>query len=199
MIDINKLTEAIYFAAQKHSSQRRKNSAKDPYINHPIEVMNLICKAGILDVDVLIGGVLHDTVEDTNTTYEEIKNKFGLKIANIVDDVTDNKSLPKIERKKLQIMHASNVSIEAQYVKLADKYSNISNLLIDPPTSWTHERVIGYVYWGFAVYKKLKGINKYFDDKFTELFENFNINVNITDEELNVKLEEYYNLIDNKD
>lgn len=103
--DITKLIKCIGFAADKHINQRRKNKSSDPYINHPIELMNILAECDITDLDILDAAILHDTIEDTDTTYDELVENFGLDIANIVIECTDDKSLDKITRKKYQITH----------------------------------------------------------------------------------------------
>lgn len=156
---------AADFAAKAHSGQRRKNRTQDPYINHPLEVAALLAAEDIdLNVreDVLIAALLHDTTEDTPTTRADIVERFGERVANMVAECSDDKSLPKVERKKLQIAHASNVSIGAAYIKLADKLSNMQSLKTDPPAAWTPSIVRGYVVWSYAVVQALKiSLGKY--------------------------------------
>lgn len=169
--DVPSLLDAIEFAAIKHKKQRRKNKDQDPYIIHPIGVANLISKVGqVNDVNVLIAAVLHDTVEDTKTTFEEIEQKFNTKIANIVREVTDDKKLDKVERKKLQIIHASNVSYEAKLVKLADKLHNMTSLLTDPPAAWSWEIIQGYFVWSKFVVDALKGTNTGLETELAKVF-----------------------------
>lgn len=129
------------FAAIKHRDQRRHDSIETPYINHPVGVAYILTSKGnVTDLDVLMAAILHDTVEDTNTTFDEIENAFGTKIKNIVAEVTDDKSLPKMERKRLQIEHALTVSREAKLVKLADKLYNLRDLQKELPKGWTEVR-----------------------------------------------------------
>ncbi|RWS19311.1 guanosine-3':5'-bis(diphosphate) 3'-pyrophosphohydrolase MESH1-like isoform X1 [Leptotrombidium deliense] len=153
---------AVDFAAVKHKDQRRKDPQKTPYINHPIGVANLLVSIGkVTDSKVLIAAVLHDTVEDTDTTLEEIQEKFGIDIRNIVAEVTDNKSLPKEERKRLQIVHAPTLSSDAKLVKLADKLYNLQDLLRQTPENWTEGRVDEYFKWAANVIKGLVGTNQF--------------------------------------
>src|SRR6185436_18406125 len=134
MNTINKLLEAASFAAQRHTGHHRKGNDKQPYINHPLEVANLLANVGgIDDVDILIAAILHDTVEDVGVKPEEINERFGNRVARIVAEVTDDKSLPKAERKRLQVEHAPHLSREAKLVKLADKISNITDVTNNPP------------------------------------------------------------------
>ena len=128
------LLEAIRFSAEKHRHQRRKDDARSPYINHPIEVVQLLWEVGgVRDMDVLLAAVLHDTVEDTDTRPEEISAKFGETVLSLVMEVTDDKNLPKQERKRLQIETAPGKSYGAKLIKLADKACNIRNLISMPP------------------------------------------------------------------
>ena len=152
MEDTGLLLRAIAFAADKHRSHRRKDAEASPYINHPIAVAELLAnEAWVLDVDVLIAAILHDTVEDTDTTSAELTATFGARISAIVAEVTDDKSLPKAERKRLQIEHARTCSAEAQLVKVADKIVNLRDLATRPPAGWSGERKREYFDWCKAV------------------------------------------------
>ena len=154
------LLEAIRFAADKHRNQRRKDSEHSPYINHPIEVMQLLWEVGgVRDADVLLAAVLHDTVEDTETRPEEISDRFGEKVLSFVMEVTDDKSLPKDERKRLQIVNAPHKSYGAKLIKLADKACNVRNLVTMPPNDWSLERRQEYLLWGEKVVAGLRGTN----------------------------------------
>src|SRR4051794_22452479 len=109
------LLKALAFAAHKHRDQRRKDAEASPYINHPISLADvLVNEGGVVDHEVLCAALLHDTVEDTATTHEELVDAFGCRIARIVAQVTDDKRLPKHERKRLQIEHAPHLSREAK-------------------------------------------------------------------------------------
>ena len=165
----NNFIRAVAFAAEKHRDQRRKDADASPYINHPIALANVLANEGdIANEDVLIAALLHDTIEDTQTSEEELKKEFGGKIASIVIEVTDDKSLPKAERKLQQIEHASHSSIEAKLVKLADKICNLRDMLCSPPKDWHLERRQEYFAWAMAVVAGLRGTNskleKIFDD-----------------------------------
>lgn len=167
MNTINKLIEAASFAAQKHTGHHRKGDNKEPYINHPLEVANLLANVGgVDDIDVLIAAVLHDTVEDVGVRPEEIEERFGKHVAGIVAEVTDDKSLPKAERKRLQIEHAPHLSDKAKLVKLADKISNITDVTNNPPADWPIERRREYIDWGVAVVNGLRGTNQPLEDVF---------------------------------
>ena len=166
------LLEAAAFAARKHSGQKRKGKEEEPYINHPLEVANLLVSVGgVDDIDVLTAGLLHDTVEDTGATQQEIESRFGRKAAGIVLEVTDDKSLPKPERKRLQVEHAPHLSTEAKLVKLADKISNITDILERPPSDWEDQRRREYVDWGEQVVAGLRGVNEGLERRFDELVE----------------------------
>jgi guanosine-3',5'-bis(diphosphate) 3'-pyrophosphohydrolase len=168
MSKIGRLLQAASFAAQKHRDQRRKGSDAGPYINHPLEVANLLANVGgIDDTDILLAGILHDTIEDTETTREELEELFGARVTGFVLEVTDDKGLPKQERKQLQIEHAPHLSLEAKQVKLADKISNITDIVNNPPHDWSPDRRREYIEWGEAVVARLRGAN----DKLESLFD----------------------------
>jgi (p)ppGpp synthase/HD superfamily hydrolase len=168
---IKKYTKCMNFAAQKHSTQRRKDSAKTPYINHPIGVANILANEGdVTDIDVLMAALLHDTVEDTDCSFEEIEEHFGKDIRKIVDEVTDDKSLPKAERKRLEIEHALTVSPKAKLVKLADKLYNLRDLQREIPEGWNKERADEYFIWAKKVVDNLKGTNVKLEAKLDEVF-----------------------------
>jgi guanosine-3',5'-bis(diphosphate) 3'-pyrophosphohydrolase len=172
MNNLNKLLEAASFAAKKHRYQKRKGSDGEPYINHPLEVANLLANIGkIEDYDVLIAAVLHDTVEDTETNPEEITELFGEKVCRYVLEVTDDKSLPKAERKQLQVEHAPHLSYGAKLIKLGDKISNITDVTGNPPHDWSQERRLEYVIWGENVVAGLRGANENLEKYFDELAE----------------------------
>ena len=154
------LLEALRFSAEKHRNQRRKDNAKSPYINHPIEVTQLLWDVGgVRDVDVLVAAILHDTVEDTGTRPEEISDRFGEDVLSLVLEVTDDKSLPKQERKRLQIETASHKSHGAKLIKLADKSCNVRNLVTMPPEDWPLKRRQEYLLWTEKVVAGLRGTN----------------------------------------
>jgi guanosine-3',5'-bis(diphosphate) 3'-pyrophosphohydrolase len=181
---MEKLARAIHYAAGQHVNQFRKNSSNDPYIVHPIEVMNILRECGVTDVNTLCGGVLHDTVEDTGTKADDLITLFGNDVCRIVMECTDDKSLSKVQRKQLQIEHASTISNEAKLVKLADKYSNIKGLSTDAPAKWSQEEIIGYVKWGFAVCQSLYGQNEKLDKLMQQVFAEYGV-TSVTEEDLN--------------
>lgn len=168
--NLSNLMHAVSFAAKKHTGQTRKGKDDAPYINHPLEVANLLINLGkVEDYDVLIAAILHDTVEDTETSVEEIAELFGQTVAEIVAEVTDDKSLPKAERKQLQIEHAPHLSLSAKQLKMADKISNITDIVNNPPVDWTIERRLEYLDWGEKVMAGLRGANAHLEQHFDEL------------------------------
>lgn len=167
----NKLLAAIAFAAHKHRDQRRKDAAASPYINHPIALANVLANEGSIDDErVLIAAILHDTIEDTETTEQELLREFGQEIASIVMEVTDDKALPKAERKQLQIEHAASISRRAKLVKLADKICNLRDVAGSPPADWTLERCQEYFDWAKAVVDGLRGANPSLEHIFDETY-----------------------------
>jgi len=160
--------KALKFSAQKHKNQRRKGPDEAPYINHPIEVCNLLISCHIVDLNTLIAAILHDTIEDTDTIPEEIKNLFSGDILKIVEEVTDDKSLPKEVRKRLQIETGGKKSIMAKQIKIADKICNVTDIMNSPPAGWSLERKIEYFNWAEKVVNELKGVNTCLEKLFQE-------------------------------
>jgi guanosine-3',5'-bis(diphosphate) 3'-pyrophosphohydrolase len=165
------LLKALAFAAHKHRDQRRKDAEASPYINHPIALANvLVNEGGVSDNDVLCAALLHDTVEDTATTHEELVNAFGSRIARIVAEVTDDKTLPKAERKRLQVEHAPRLSLEAKLVKLADKVCNLRDVAERPPAKWDLARRQEYFDWAKQVVDGLRGAHARLEGAFDEAY-----------------------------
>jgi guanosine-3',5'-bis(diphosphate) 3'-pyrophosphohydrolase len=165
------LLKALAFAAHKHRDQRRKDAEASPYINHPIALADvLVNEAGITDVEVLCAALLHDTVEDTATTHEELVDAFGSRIARTVAEVTDDKRLSKAERKRLQIEHAPHLSREAKLVKLADKLCNLRDVAERPPAGWPLERRQEYFDWAKRVIDGLRGTHSRLEDAFDQAY-----------------------------
>jgi len=157
---LSKLLEAASFAAVRHTGHHRKGNNQEPYINHPLEVANLLANVGgVDDIDVLIAAILHDTVEDVGVTREEIAERFGERVAGIVMEVTDDKSLAKVERKRQQVERAPHLSPEAKLVKLGDKISNIKDVTNNPPKDWDIQRRREYIEWGESVVAGLRKTN----------------------------------------
>ena len=152
------LLRALAFAAHKHRDQRRKDAEASPYINHPIALAEVLAgEGGVTDIEVLAAALLHDTIEDTATTVEELQSQFGARIAAMVAEVTDDKDLPKAERKRLQIVHAAGISHGAKLVKLADKICNLRDVAERPPAKWDLERRREYFDWARQVIDGLRG------------------------------------------
>lgn len=152
------ILKALAFAAHKHRDQRRKDKEASPYINHPIALANVLSnEGGVTDTNTLCAALLHDTVEDTETTKEELTELFGKEISGIVMEVTDDKTVPKPERKRLQIEHAAHASPQAKLVKLADKISNLRDIASCPPANWDSNRKQEYFDWAKTVIDQVRG------------------------------------------
>src|SRR5688500_5655541 len=165
------LLKALAFAALKHRDQRRKDAEASPYINHPIALADvLVNEGGVTDVEVLCAALLHDTVEDTATTHEELVNAFGLRVARIVAEVTDDTTLPKTERKRLQIEHASQLSGEAKLVKIADKICNLRDVAYHPPAHWDLARRREYFDWAKSVVDRLGSVDARLQSAFARAY-----------------------------
>jgi guanosine-3',5'-bis(diphosphate) 3'-pyrophosphohydrolase len=157
--DAQRLTKAFNFASQKHKEQRRKNPQQEPYIVHPAEVANLIAQyTGGNDTNLIIAGLLHDTVEDVGVTFEEIEQEFGSDVAGLVREVTDDKTLEKQERKRLQIEHAAHATPRAKVLKLADKTANLEDQLRIAPEGWSTARIDEYFNWSKSVVDQVRGV-----------------------------------------
>ena len=170
------LLRAVHFAAYKHRNQRRKNVEEEPYILHPIRVSELVATLGGAgaDVGLLQAAVLHDTVEDTETTFEELEQHFGPRVKGLVQEVSDDKSLPKDVRKRLQIEHAKDKSRDAKILSMADKVANLEDLLTRPkgqgvPVGWSVERIQQYCAWANEVASGLKGEAVMLDKRLQQL------------------------------
>jgi NTE family protein len=164
------LLAALAFAAIRHRDQKRKGTDASPYINHPIEVAQILTSVGgVSDADVLRAAVLHDTVEDTDTSADEIEAEFGPKVRRLVDEVSDDKTLPKATRKQLQIEHAPGLSREAKLIKLADKICNVRDVIHDPPEHWELPRRRAYLEWARQVVDGCRGTNDALEDEFDRI------------------------------
>ena len=157
---VARILEALQFAALKHRDQRRKDLEASPYINHPIALANILWReGGVTDATVICAALLHDTIEDTQTTAAELRRHFGAKVAGIVLEVTDDKKLDKAVRKRLQIEHAPHLSRAAKLVKLADKISNVRDMNASPPAHWPLRRRREYFDWAKKVVDALRGVH----------------------------------------
>ena len=166
------LLRALHFAAEKHRDQRRKGRDASPYINHPIEVASVLANVGgVSDVTTLVAAVLHDTIEDTKTTPAELEEHFGPDVRRLVEEVTDDKTLPKAERKRLQIEHAPRASSRAKLIKLADKICNVRDITHAPPADWLVDRRREYLEWTERVVVGCRGCNQALARYYEELLE----------------------------
>jgi GTP diphosphokinase / guanosine-3',5'-bis(diphosphate) 3'-diphosphatase len=164
------LLKAMAFAADKHRFQTRKDSAGTPYINHPVNVAVTLIEVGREDdTDLLTAAILHDTIEDTQTTNEEIERAFGRKVLSIVLEVTDDKTLSKEDRKRHQVTNASLKSTQAKKLKLADKICNVYDIINHPPANWSSERKAEYLFWADEVLQGLRGVNIFLEEKLENL------------------------------
>jgi guanosine-3',5'-bis(diphosphate) 3'-pyrophosphohydrolase len=169
--NIDKILNAVAFAAEKHKSQRRKGTVAAPYINHPIAVAKLVTGVGKeYDISVIQGAILHDTIEDTETTAEELLGLFGKEVTDYVVEMTDDKSIPKSERKRLQVVNAPHKSHGAKLIKICDKISNITDVTNDPPTHWNLQRRNEYLEWAKHVVDALGKVNKDLESLFIERY-----------------------------
>jgi|GEM_PF-451036 len=154
--EVLSLFNAIDFAAEKHRLQMRKNKDKTPYISHPLGVAyNVMHYGDVKEVAVIIGALLHDTVEDTQTTFEEIENRFGKQAVSYVREMTDDRKLPSSDRRRLQVVEASKKSKGAAQIHLADKLYNAIELLDNPPEGWSRIRIDRYYQWIQSVVDRL--------------------------------------------
>jgi len=169
--DVALVLGALRFAAQRHKEQRRKDAAASPYVNHLIAVAETLwCEGGIRDTATIVSGILHDTIEDTETAPEEIEAHFGKAVRTIVVEVTDDKGQPKALRKRIQVETAPKISHPAKRVKLADKICNLEDIMASPPTGWAEDRKRDYVMWAKHVVDGLRGTNARLEARFDELY-----------------------------
>ena len=162
--DLVRLLDAAHFAADKHRDCRRKDANATPYINHPLRVAQILAEAGVSNVEVLMAALLHDTVEDTKTTPVELRDRFGSTVADLVAEVTDNKALDKQVRKDLQVLTAPKKSDRAKLIKIADKISNLEDLIARPP-DWSCERIDQYRQWASRVITACRGVNEQLEER----------------------------------
>jgi (p)ppGpp synthase/HD superfamily hydrolase len=161
------ITRAWNFSAQRHATQKRKGEAQEPYVNHLAEVAELVAEATRgQDANLVAAAVLHDTVEDTPTTSAELRTLFNADIADLVVEVTDDKTLDKALRKQLQVEHAASKSRRAKILKLADKTSNLRALANSPPANWDLKRRREYLNWALQVAKGLRGVDPWLEAQF---------------------------------
>lgn len=148
------LFDAVLFAAERHEGQTRKGD-RTPYLVHPLRVARILWEeGGIRSANILAAAILHDTVEDTETTLDEIAERFGPRIAETVREVSDDQSLPASEKKRMQVVHAPTMSHDAQLVKMADRIDNLRDMAT---TDWSNEKKATYRYWGRELGAALAG------------------------------------------
>jgi len=173
MINSTLVLKAAQFAAIKHRDQRRKDVESSPYIIHPISVALAIAEiGGIEEPEILAAALLHDTLEDTDTSVSELDEIFGETVRKYVEEVTDDKSLPKEERKQKQIEHAATLSMGATLIKLGDKISNVSDVTLSPPEGWDTERRKQYLDWAETVINNCPKVNNDLEEHFSEVLSN---------------------------
>ena len=166
------LARALDFAAHKHRDQRRKGAASEPYINHPAEVARIVAEATAgRDPVLVLGALLHDTIEDTKTTQDELAREFGPEVASLVAEVTDDKGLDPAERKRLQVKNAPHKTPRAKLIKIADKTSNLRAILASPPVDWDLTRKREYFEWAAQVVAGCRGINRALESQFDEAYQ----------------------------
>ena len=169
MDPLTAVLKAAQRAAHWHTGQRRKGAAQEPYINHLIEVARLVAEAtGGGDPNLVVAALLHDAVEDQPVSRAAIAQEFGEDVAALVVEVTDDKTLPKQQRKRLQVEHAPALSPRAAILKLADKTSNLTALAVSPPADWNASRRLEYVQWGRDVVAGLKVENPWLAERFAD-------------------------------
>lgn len=167
---INLLLKAARFSAEKHRDQRRKDSHISPYINHPIQVAETLSTIGeVRDINLLLAALLHDTIEDTNTTPAELESAFGAEVLALVLEVSDDKRLPKQDRKRLQIENAPRKTYQAKLLNLADKICNVYDTYQSPPADWSLQRKQEYLLWSEKVISGLRGVNANLERRYDEL------------------------------
>ena len=165
------ILKALAFSAHKHRDQKRKDPQASPYINHPIALANVLCNEAEISVQAVIcAALLHDTLEDTETTPEELQREFGKTICAIVLEVTDDQRLPKQERKRLQIEHAPHLSQAAKLVKLADKICNLRDVASVSPVGWDLARRQQYFDWARQVVDGLRGVHARLEEIFDDTY-----------------------------
>ena len=163
------VSEAALFAAQRHSGTARKGRGNEPYVNHLAEVANLVSEAsGGADAELVAAGWLHDTIEDTETTREELAERFSVRVAALVVEVSDDMGLPEGERRRLQIVAAPHKSPDAKLIKIADKISNIRGRIAPDPSEGERADLADYVGWAEQVVSGCRGGNAWLDRTFDE-------------------------------
>ena len=166
-VTVGTFARAVAFATEAHRGQVRKGADADPYISHPLAVVSILAdEAQITDWVTLCAAVLHDTIEDTGTSHDDLETAFGIEVADLVAEVSDDKRLPKHERKEKQIAQAAHASSRAKLVKLADKIANLRDIADRPPATWSLKRKQEYFDWSKKVVDAIRGTNRMLEDAF---------------------------------
>ena len=161
------VSEAAELAARRHNGMARKGRGNEPYINHLAEVANLLSAATEgADAELVAAGWLHDSIEDTETTREELAQKFSERVASLVVECTDDMNLPKAERRRLQAVHAPKKSPSAKLIKIADKISNIGARIHSDPSTEERDDLVDYINWAEQVVAGCRGGNAFLDQTF---------------------------------
>lgn len=169
--DLALVMRAAKFAADAHRHQRRADKEKSPYIGHPLALADILTnEGGVTDVSVIVAALLHDVVEDTETSIAEIHAQFGVEVAGIVAEVSDDKALEPAERKRLQVVKAPSKSDQAKLVKLADKTANLRDIASAPPAHWSMDRRHQYFDWAREVVQGLRGVNPALERAFDDAY-----------------------------
>jgi guanosine-3',5'-bis(diphosphate) 3'-pyrophosphohydrolase len=169
-LNLDAIFEAAIFAALKHQGQVRKDKGASPYITHPLAVAREIFSTGkVDDPNILIAALLHDTIEDTKTSADEIRSRFGEEVLSTVLEVTDDKKLPKEVRKLQQIIHAPELSYAARIIKIADKLVNCRDILNTPPQEWDILRRREYIQWAANVVAQIRDTNPHLEAAFDKI------------------------------
>lgn len=168
--DTSRLLQALQFAADRHRAQRRKDESSSPYINHPIEVAHVLAVVGdVKDVMTLVAAFLHDTLEDTATTPEELQERFGRGVRELVGELTDDKELPRRERERLQVERAAGYSDPAKMIRIADKICNVRDVAFAPPARWSRARCTEYLDWSERVVAACRGVNEALESRYDKV------------------------------
>lgn len=201
-MDVLELLKAVQFGIIAHGKQQRKTGG--PYITHPIDAAMILLQEGVTDMATLQAAILHDVVEDTKTTLDEIREAFGDKVASIVFEVTDDKTLKASQRKQLQISHMPHMTYEAKLVKYADKISNVGGLVKAVPPSWSALRVQGYAVWCREAMKTVHGTHQGLERRLANVLKQSvclgGNQIPLIPDNLDIDefLENYYNMVDSK-
>jgi len=170
---IRLVSEAAELAARRHNGQTRKGRGEEPYVNHLAEVANMLSAVtNGEDAELVAAGWLHDTIEDSETTHDELAQRFGLRVAGLVQECTDDMSLPKHERRRRQVADAPKKSDSAKLIKIADKISNIRARIFADPSAAQRAELADYLAWAEQVVANLRGGNARLDALFDEVVAN---------------------------